>query len=62
MSEETKILIGMKKIMDYYQIGSEEKFYKLVKEEKMPCKKIVGSWVGSVNKINEWFEEKTCQT
>ncbi len=58
MPESNKILFGMKEIMNVYRIGSEDKFYKLIKEG-MPCKKIIGGWIASENKINKWFEEKT---
>lgn len=60
MPEENKIFIGMKEIMNHYKIGSEEKFYALVKL-KMPVKKVIGTWMGTQNAINKFFEEITSQ-
>ncbi len=58
MDEKNYVFFGMKEIMKAYKIGSEDKFYNLVKLG-MPVKKIVGTWTGTQKNINKWFDEKT---
>jgi len=58
MTDDNYIFFGMKEIMKFYKIGSEDKFYSLVKIG-MPAKKIVVTWIGTQKNIDEFFHKIT---
>ena len=58
MTDDNYIFFGMKEIMKFYKIQSEERFYKLI-EIGMPAKKIVGTWIGTQKNINHFFDKLT---
>lgn len=51
-------LEGMKEIRQYLNNKSEVTVLKLIREESFPAVKMLGTWVTTTEKIEEWWEQR----